>query len=88
LLRRTLRNLRLGEKGRRWREGEGQKRGDYMTTKKTLSQGAKLFLVAELLKLGRMFLQEITAQPSLNLAFLCNVILWLWKSHVSVVILT
>lgn len=63
--------------------GKGSKGGDYMVTRKIHSQGKKFSLLGELLKLGRMFLQEITAQPSLNLAlgFLCSAIPWIWKSH-------
>lgn len=61
-----------------------------MATRKICSQGAKFSLLAQLLKLGRMFLQEIPAQPSLNLAlgFLCNGIPWMWTSHGSLAVLT
>lgn len=81
----TLRNLRMGRKGKGGggREGRGQKEGDYMATRKICSQGMNFAVLAQLLKLGRMFLQEVTAQPSLNLAlgFHCNAIPWIWKSH-------
>lgn len=54
-----------------------------MVARKIHSQGTKLSLLGELQKLGRMFSQEITAQPSLNLAlgFLRSATPWIWKSH-------
>lgn len=54
-----------------------------MATRKICSQGTNFAILAQLLKLGRMFSQEMTAQPSLNLAlgFHCNAIPWIRKSH-------